>query len=104
MRQAPPPRHRWPSEQKSWTWWRQRRTGLPACPLACLSLAYCRLACPVDILASSNVHQKGGIPVNTQHPTRRAALGASALGALAYRRLLGANDRVQVGFIGYGLI
>ena len=38
------------------------------------------------------------------HPTRRAALGASALGALAYRRLLGANDRVQVGFIGYGLI
>lgn len=37
-------------------------------------------------------------------PTRRTALGTAALGALAYRRLLGANDRVQVGFIGYGLI
>ena len=47
---------------------------------------------------------KGGIPVNPQHPTRRAALGASALGALAYRRMMGSNDRVQVGFIGYGLI
>jgi len=42
--------------------------------------------------------------VNPSHPTRRAALGAAALGALSYRRILGANDRVQVGFIGYGLI
>ena len=42
--------------------------------------------------------------VNSSNPTRRAALGTAALGALAYRRLLGANDRVQVGFIGYGLI
>ena len=42
--------------------------------------------------------------VNPSNPTRRAAIGTAALGALAYRRLLGANDRVQVGFIGYGLI
>jgi predicted dehydrogenase len=34
--------------------------------------------------------------------TRRGALGA--LAAASYRRVLGANDRVQVGFIGYGLI
>ena len=34
--------------------------------------------------------------------TRRTAL--TALTAASYRRLLGANDRVQVGFIGYGLI
>lgn len=40
--------------------------------------------------------------------SRRQALGAlPALGALtaaSYQRVLGANDRVQVGFIGYGLI
>jgi predicted dehydrogenase len=34
--------------------------------------------------------------------TRRTAL--TALMAASYRRVLGANDRVQVGFIGYGLI
>ena len=34
--------------------------------------------------------------------TRRTAL--TALAAASYRRILGANDRVQVGFIGYGLI
>jgi predicted dehydrogenase len=34
--------------------------------------------------------------------TRRTAL--AGLTAASYRRLLGANDRVQVGFIGYGLI
>jgi len=34
--------------------------------------------------------------------TRRGAIGA--LSAASYRRLLGANERVQVGFIGYGLI
>jgi len=34
--------------------------------------------------------------------TRRGAIGA--LAAASYRRLLGANDRVQVGFIGHGLI
>ena len=42
--------------------------------------------------------------VKSSNPTRRSAIGTAALGALAYRRLLGANDRVQVGFIGYGLI
>src|SRR3954454_23269225 len=42
--------------------------------------------------------------VNPSNPTRRAAFGTTALGALAYNRVLGANDRVQVGFIGYGLI
>ena len=49
-------------------------------------------------------HREGGSVVNPSHATRRAALGTAALGALSYRRLLGANDRVQVGFIGYGLI
>ena len=34
--------------------------------------------------------------------TRRGAIGA--LTAASYSRLLGANERVQVGFIGYGLI
>ena len=34
--------------------------------------------------------------------TRRSFLGAMT--AAAGRRVLGANDRVQVGFIGYGLI
>jgi predicted dehydrogenase len=34
--------------------------------------------------------------------TRRTAIGA--LTAASYRRILGANDRVQVGFVGYGLI
>src|SRR5262249_20604316 len=42
--------------------------------------------------------------------TRRAAFSSSrrafvtAATAASYRRILGANDRVQVGFIGYGLI
>jgi predicted dehydrogenase len=35
-------------------------------------------------------------------PSRRAVLGA--LTAASYSRILGANDRVQLGFIGYGLI
>jgi predicted dehydrogenase len=35
-------------------------------------------------------------------PTRRTAL--AALGAASYMRLKGANERIQVGFIGYGLI
>jgi hypothetical protein len=36
------------------------------------------------------------------HSSRRVFLGAVT--AASYKRLLGANDRVQVGFIGYGLI
>ena len=36
--------------------------------------------------------------------TRRGALGLTALGAASYKRILGANNRVQVGFIGFGLI
>jgi predicted dehydrogenase len=35
--------------------------------------------------------------------SRRVMIG-SAVSALSYQRILGANDRVQVGFIGYGLI
>ena len=35
-------------------------------------------------------------------PTRRAFVGA--LSAASYQRVMGANDRVQVGFIGFGLI
>jgi hypothetical protein len=34
--------------------------------------------------------------------TRRAAITAAATSAASYRRLLGANDRVQVGLVGYG--
>src|ERR1700730_7316252 len=34
--------------------------------------------------------------------SRRTALTAAS--AASYQRILGANDRVQVGFIGYGLI
>jgi Oxidoreductase family, NAD-binding Rossmann fold len=37
--------------------------------------------------------------------TRRGFLGAmTALTAASYNRVLGANDRVGIGFIGYGLI
>jgi predicted dehydrogenase len=36
--------------------------------------------------------------------TRRAFLGTAALTAASYKRVLGANERIGVGFIGYGLI
>jgi len=36
--------------------------------------------------------------------TRRGFLGAAALTAAEYNRVLGANDRVGIGFIGFGLI
>jgi predicted dehydrogenase len=36
--------------------------------------------------------------------TRRVFLGAAALTAASYKRVLGANDRIGVGFIGFGLI
>jgi predicted dehydrogenase len=36
--------------------------------------------------------------------TRRTFLGTAALTAASYQRILGANDRIGVGFIGYGLI
>jgi predicted dehydrogenase len=36
--------------------------------------------------------------------TRRTFIGAAALSAASYKRVLGANDRIGVGFIGYGLI
>jgi predicted dehydrogenase len=36
--------------------------------------------------------------------TRRAFLGATALTAASYSRVLGANDRIGIGFIGFGLI
>ncbi|MEI9977347.1 MAG: Gfo/Idh/MocA family oxidoreductase [Ignavibacteriota bacterium] len=36
--------------------------------------------------------------------TRRAFLGTAALTAASYQRILGANDRIGVGFIGFGLI
>ncbi len=42
--------------------------------------------------------------MESQTPTRRAFVGAAALTAASYSRILGANDRVGVGFIGYGLI
>ena len=40
----------------------------------------------------------------TGKATRRAFLGASALTAASYKRVLGANDRIGIGFIGFGLI
>jgi predicted dehydrogenase len=43
--------------------------------------------------------------VESNHSTRRGFLGAmTALTAASYNRVLGANDRVGIGFIGYGLI
>ena len=36
--------------------------------------------------------------------SRRAFLGAAALTAASYQRIVGANDRIGVGFIGFGLI
>jgi len=36
--------------------------------------------------------------------TRRAFVGMAAMTAASYKRVLGANDRIGVGFIGYGLI
>src|SRR6185295_5350716 len=49
-------------------------------------------------------HDRSPRPGNV---TRRAFVGvgtAAALTAASYRRVLGANDRVGVGFIGFGLI
>lgn len=40
--------------------------------------------------------------IDSMSPTRRHFLGAMT--AASYRRVMGANDRIQVGFIGYGLI
>src|SRR5487761_1660724 len=34
----------------------------------------------------------------------KASLGSAALSAASYRRVLGANERIGVGFIGFGLI
>ena len=36
--------------------------------------------------------------------SRRAFLGTAALTAATYKRVLGANDRIGIGFIGFGLI
>src|SRR5690242_11659259 len=36
--------------------------------------------------------------------TRRSFVGAAALTAASYQRVLGANNRIGIGFIGYGLI
>src|ERR1017187_1109324 len=36
--------------------------------------------------------------------TRRAFLGTAALTAASYKRVLGANDRIGVGQVGFGLI
>jgi predicted dehydrogenase len=42
--------------------------------------------------------------VEIAQATRRTFLGAAALTAASYQRVLGANDRIGVGFIGFGLI
>jgi predicted dehydrogenase len=42
--------------------------------------------------------------VEIAQSTRRTFLGAAALTAASYQRVLGANDRIGVGFVGFGLI
>ena len=42
--------------------------------------------------------------VTSAPTTRRAFLGAAALTAASYNRVLGANDRIGIGLIGFGLI
>ena len=42
--------------------------------------------------------------VEAAQTSRRAFLGTAALTAASYNRVLGANDRIGVGFIGFGLI
>ena len=44
------------------------------------------------------------IELDTAQTTRRGFLGAAAMTAASYQRVLGANDRIGVGFIGFGLI
>src|SRR5713226_625124 len=51
--------------------------------------------------APSN-RMKGTVAMPDTTLPRRGFLGAVA--AASYQRILGANDRVQLGFIGYGLI
>jgi len=42
--------------------------------------------------------------LKTSQATRRRFLATAALTAAQYKRVLGANDRVGIGFVGYGLI
>jgi predicted dehydrogenase len=42
--------------------------------------------------------------LETVQATRREFLGAAALTAAQYKRVVGANDRIGIGFIGFGLI
>jgi predicted dehydrogenase len=42
--------------------------------------------------------------VESNQTTRRTFLGTAALTAASYQRILGANDRIGIGFIGFGLI
>ena len=42
--------------------------------------------------------------VDAARATRRVFLGTAALSAASYKRVLGANDRIGIGFIGFGLI
>ena len=44
------------------------------------------------------------VEVGNSQATRRAFMGAAALTAASYKRVLGANNRIGVGFIGFGLI
>src|SRR5512139_675814 len=46
-------------------------------------------------------------PVEKSKPTRReflATAGAGVMTAASYRRVLGANDRVGIGVVGFGLV
>src|SRR5262245_61317734 len=44
------------------------------------------------------------IPCLSRRTFLQAGAGAAAVTAASYNRVLGANDRIGVGFIGYGLI
>ena len=51
-------------------------------------------------MESSKPNNEGG-----SNPTRRAFIGtATALTAASYQRVMGANSRIGIGFVGYGLI
>ena len=61
---------------------------------------------PVTSMHSPDTSQSANGPDQTVRTSssRRAFLGVGAMTAASYQRVLGANDRVQVGFIGCGII
>ncbi len=56
------------------------------------------------MVRTMNPQNPNSPPASSGGISRRSALPLTALAASSYKRILGANDRVQVGFIGFGLI